>query len=99
MLQALRDEVIIEFEEEAKRGRVIIPQTANRFKIIEDHKKTALVLSVGPQCTLEIKEGANVYIMHNEGRRFYYQGKEYYTVTTKKPHDWVLAKYEPHRQD
>jgi co-chaperonin GroES (HSP10) len=92
-LTAMRDEIIVQFEQETQRGNIIIPSTASRFKII-DSKPVALVLSVGPKCQLDIKQGDKVYITHNEGKKFHYQGKDYYTVRTKKPHDWVLAKKE-----
>jgi co-chaperonin GroES (HSP10) len=94
MLQALGDKVIIEVEYETKStGGVIIPESAQKFKLY-DGRYAGRVVSLGRKCPFkaDLKPGDKIFFVQNEGYKFYYKGKAYFQLGTKKPRDWVLAK-------
>jgi co-chaperonin GroES (HSP10) len=95
MIQALHDNIIIRVVHESKsKGGIYVPESARKFKLY-DGQYYGVVVSVGPKCPYkEIKPGDKIYYVQNEGKKFIYEGEEYFQLGTKKPRDWVLAKLE-----
>lgn len=87
MIQALRDEIIIKPVFEERKGLIVIPQSAKKFKQY-DGQVFGEVLSVGPKHKLETQAGDRIIFQRHEGKRFIYQGQVYFAVRQR----WVLGR-------
>ena len=88
MIKALKDFVLVRQEYAKESGGIVIPETAVKFKKY-DGSIRYIVVSVGPECPYELKEGDIIEIMKHEGIRFVYEGIEYWKVKER----WILGKY------
>jgi co-chaperonin GroES (HSP10) len=88
-LQALRDNIVVRlvFEKESRKGDVIIPDSALKYKQY-DGFVYGEVISVGKKYPYELKPGDKVIIQRHEGIRIRYQREMYHIVKQR----WVHAK-------
>ena len=89
MLKAIKDWVIVRQEYAKESGGVIIPDTARKFQQY-DGSIRYIVIAVGPDYPYRLKKGDRVEIVRHEGRKFIYDGEEYYKMKAK----WIVGVYE-----
>lgn len=89
MIKALKDKIIVRQEYQKEVKGIVIPDSARKFHLY-DGKIKCIVVSVGPDYPYDVKIGDRVKIVKHEGKKFLYEGKEYFVMKSR----WVVGKYE-----
>lgn len=82
MLQALRDDVIIQPLYEQKKGKIIIPDRAGKFKQY-DGEVRGLVISVGSRYKYDVIPGDLVIWRRHEETKAFENGKLFLVIKSK----------------
>ena len=80
-LHAVHDSVIVKMTYEDRKGGIIVPDSAKVYKRYHGFVY-GLVISVGPKYEFrdELKAGDKIIVLRHEGKKFKYEGEEYFKV-------------------
>jgi len=89
MLQALRDEIIVKPVFVERKGVLVIPKSALKYKQY-DGEVYGEVISIGPKYPYNLKPGDKVIWQRHEGKKIIFEGETYLILKAR----WVQARKE-----
>ena len=87
-MRAIKDTIIVKQEYQKESEKIIIPETARKFKLYDGNIKY-IVVAVGPKYPYNLILGDKVHIRRHEGVKFLFKGVEYFKIKER----WIEGKY------